>query len=629
MLNWNITDNEIEVVEKLLLPENCHFADDAKDVIRHWKSTDISACPGSGKTTVLLAKLKLISDRMPLENGAGICVLSHTNVAVNEIKSKLAEYADKIIGYPNFVGTIQSFIDKFITFPYLKSITEQPIQVVDDIMYAKYLYGLIHKNQVRYGKLFYFINMRYKKSGSQYKDIFDYFKDLYLVNGALYRKGEHNRLAKAESDSAKQYNMAKDELLLQRGILTYKDAYQYGMRALFQRKDLSSLLCKRFSYVFIDEFQDCDQIQRAVLSRVFDETKCCVFRIGDPDQAIYSGDRDNPEDWKPSENALQIASSNRYSQEIANVLSPLKSDKCDICSLRGEMGVTPTLIIYDDNTQNRVINAFVFLLDKYELTDPNGIYKAIGWIKKESAAGIKIGDYWEDYSATDKSKSENRYWGMVEDICEELKHGKLYKVENIIRRMMCMIVNYLGCKDSEGHSFTSSSIKKILDNKYHRIYREKVLALTVLPEYGLTQIDSIIREMVNTILKKDEPIDIFSKLPKYFMDEIYKTKSSSNNCYTFNGRNIQFSTIHKVKGETHDATLYLETEIQRSSDLKRVFPYYNGTKLGTSPLYNYSRKCAYVGFSRPRKLLCVAIHENTYEQSGNAFSSWGIYDCRI
>ena len=123
MLDWNITDNEIEVVEKLLLPENCHFADDAKEVIRHWKSTDISACPGSGKTTVLLAKLKLIADRMPLENGTGICVLSHTNVAVNEIRLKLTEYADKITSYPNFVGTIQSFIDKFITFPYLKSIT--------------------------------------------------------------------------------------------------------------------------------------------------------------------------------------------------------------------------------------------------------------------------------------------------------------------------------------------------------------------------------------------------------------------------------------------------------------------------------------------------------------------------
>ena len=66
MMDWNITDNEIEVVEKMLLPENCHFADDAKEVIRHWKSTDVSACPGSGKTTVLLAKLKLIADRMSL-----------------------------------------------------------------------------------------------------------------------------------------------------------------------------------------------------------------------------------------------------------------------------------------------------------------------------------------------------------------------------------------------------------------------------------------------------------------------------------------------------------------------------------------------------------------------------------
>lgn len=626
MLDWNITDNEIEVVEKLLLPENCHFADDAKEVIRHWKSTDISACPGSGKTTVLLAKLKLIADRMPLENGTGICVLSHTNVAVNEIRLKLTEYADKITSYPNFVGTIQSFIDKFITFPYLKSITEQPIQVVDNIMYAKHLYGLIYKNMARYKQLFCFIKMRFYKSGSQYKDIFDYIKDLYLVNGDLYRIGEYKSLASSKSDSAIQYKKAKEELLLSHGILTYKDAYQYGMLALFQRKDLPSLLCKRFSYVFIDEFQDCSQMQREVLSCIFDKRKCCIFKIGDPDQAIYVGDKDNPVDWKPSENALHIASSNRYSQEIANVLSPLKSGKHDICSLRGEIGVTPTLIIYDDNTRNYVIDAFVFLLNKYGLTDPNGIYKAIGWIKKESSKGIKIGDYWKDYNATDKLQSENSYWGMIESICEVLQQGKLYKSESIIRKLMCIIVNYLGCKDSDGHSFTYSSIKKILDGKYHNIYHEKILAMACLAEYVLEEVNRIIREMVNDIFGRD---DIFERLPKYFMGESVKNKSKiSNNICIFNGRKIQFSTVHKVKGETHDATLYLETETKGSSDLRRVLPYLKGTKPGTSQIYNYSRKCVYVGFSRPKKLLCVAMHENTYNQSGNAFSSWGIFDCK-
>lgn len=625
MLDWNITDNEIEVVEELLLPENCHFADDAKKVIRYWKSTDISACPGSGKTTVLLAKLKLIADRMPLENGAGICVLSHTNVAVNEIKSKLTEYADRITSYPNFVGTIQSFIDKFITFPYLKSITNQPLQVVDDIMYAKYIYKLLQKEITKYKKLYNLINMRFDKGEAKYEDIFDFIKDLYLKNGDLYQRGSYKSLAKAGSDSATQYHKAKDELLLEHGIFTYKDAYQYGMYVISQRRDLSSLLCKRFCYVFIDEFQDCDQIQREVLSSIFNKTKCCVFKIGDPDQAIYINDRENPEDWKPSEPTLHIASSNRYSQEIADILSPLKSDKQRICSLRGKVGIPPTVIIYNDDTRNHVIGAFVFLLDKYGLTDPNGIYKAIGWIKNESAKGIKVGDYWEGYNATDKLKSENRYWGIIDSICEELKQGKLYKAENLVSRLMYMIVNYLDCKNSKGQYFTYSSIKKILDSTYHQIYREKVISLTCLDEYEPTLIDHIIREMVNEIFAKD---DVFNRLPKDFMEKNDKNKTkSSNNVCIFNGRKIQFSTVHKVKGETHDATLYLETETKNSSDLKRVLPYLNGTKPGTSQLYSYSRKCVYVGFSRPRKLLCVAIHKDTYDKNKNAFKSWEIHCC--
>ena len=82
-MEWEIKDSEIKEVERLLLPDGCHFAEDALQVIRHWDSVDVSACPGSGKTTVLLAKLKLLVDRMPLNNGAGICVLSHTNVAIN------------------------------------------------------------------------------------------------------------------------------------------------------------------------------------------------------------------------------------------------------------------------------------------------------------------------------------------------------------------------------------------------------------------------------------------------------------------------------------------------------------------------------------------------------------------
>ena len=139
-----ISDAEIRTVEELLLPAGCEFPEDARTVIRCWESRDVAACPGSGKTTVLLAKLKLLADRMPLDNGSGICVLSHTNVAVNEIKEKMAEYAGKLMSYPNYVGTIQSFIDKFVTIPYLKRKIGKSVQPVDNRTYAEHLYHIIY-----------------------------------------------------------------------------------------------------------------------------------------------------------------------------------------------------------------------------------------------------------------------------------------------------------------------------------------------------------------------------------------------------------------------------------------------------------------------------------------------------
>ena len=58
MSDLNITNEEFNTVEKLLLPDGCNFPDDAKQAIMYFDSTDIVACPGSGKTTALLCKTK-------------------------------------------------------------------------------------------------------------------------------------------------------------------------------------------------------------------------------------------------------------------------------------------------------------------------------------------------------------------------------------------------------------------------------------------------------------------------------------------------------------------------------------------------------------------------------------------
>ena len=58
-------------------------------------SRDFNAVPGSGKTSLLAAKLLLLAKKWP-HSHKGICILSHTNVAREEITRRLARLLDEI-----------------------------------------------------------------------------------------------------------------------------------------------------------------------------------------------------------------------------------------------------------------------------------------------------------------------------------------------------------------------------------------------------------------------------------------------------------------------------------------------------------------------------------------------------
>ncbi len=285
MAEWDITENDIQRTESVLLPRGCNFADDAKAVIRCWESKDVSACPGSGKTTVLLAKLKLLADKMPLNNGAGVCVLSHTNVAVNEIKSRLSDCADKLMAYPNYIGTIQSFIDRFVTMPYIRQKYGRTVQPVDDAIYAEHLLQVINSGQSP--QLRYLVDNQYSANNAIYKNKVAFVKALSLDDaGNLRLQNQRRPLAGSTTKSAEQFAAAQQTVLFTNGLIRYRDTYPLAREAILSLSDeYTNLFSERFKYVFIDENQDCSDDQREALSRLFDSTKCCVMRIGDPDQA--------------------------------------------------------------------------------------------------------------------------------------------------------------------------------------------------------------------------------------------------------------------------------------------------------------------------------------------------------
>jgi len=66
-----ITKEDIKYAEKIFLPEGNKFDQKRKKVIKCLESKDIVACPGSGKTTALLAKLAI--SVQPPKYGEYVC----------------------------------------------------------------------------------------------------------------------------------------------------------------------------------------------------------------------------------------------------------------------------------------------------------------------------------------------------------------------------------------------------------------------------------------------------------------------------------------------------------------------------------------------------------------------------
>lgn len=637
MVEWEISNQDIESTEKLLLPEGAHFPEDARNVIRCWHSADVTACPGSGKTTVLLAKLKLLVDRMPLENGAGICVLSHTNVAVDEIRKRLSGYSDKLLSYPNYIGTIQSFVDKFVTMPYLRNIAGRNVQAVDNLTYAQHMLNRM-QNNAKYRALD-FVTKNSFETGGQFTERLEHIQALYIRDdGALCVGKQKRALAGADKPSVKQFNVLIADLLKYEGIMRYQDAYSYAKTAVDALPETyTDLFSSRFQYVFIDEYQDCDSIQRQAIAAIFNSTKCTVIKIGDSDQAIYNSSEDKTPDWVPQDDFLPIMTSCRYSQEIADVICKLKKDNKNIITFAGKTGVKPVLLIFDLEKIDRVISGFINALETHGLHDNKGIYKAIGAIRKKDSSGLSIGSYWSEFDGSAKKQSEYNYWVLLDDITASLLDGNLYKVERIVRKLLCRILHYAKVRHPvSGKEYSVATIKRLLEDEYREIYRQWIYEMSRLQNMERETIDCLMRQKINELLKIMNPQadDIFDCLPEYFLDkvaDVSQTEKSEKNIFIdpIRGRRIEFDTIHGVKGETHDATLYLETDRQGASDLNRILPYYGVGKLGSSNLFDYSRKLAYVGMSRPKKLLCVAMQAKTYEKSKGVFTAdWEIIDLR-
>ena len=141
----DVTDDDIEWVCALMGLDS--FDAPRREFLKRRTTVDLSACPGSGKTTLIVAKLAILARKWP-HRTKGICVLSHTNVAREQIEHRLGRtvVGQRLLSYPHFIDTIHGFVNRFLALPWLYS-NGYPSPTIDDDVTTAYRRGVLEPKE--------------------------------------------------------------------------------------------------------------------------------------------------------------------------------------------------------------------------------------------------------------------------------------------------------------------------------------------------------------------------------------------------------------------------------------------------------------------------------------------------
>ena len=323
-----IDDIHIAESERLLIGDN-HFDQERLKFIRSLDSCDLLAVPGSGKTTALQAKLYCLSKLRPYSAINGILVLSHTNAAVDEIKKKLSKVCPNLFEHPNFVGTIQDFVDSYLAIPYYNSKHSNSISRIDTAIYKEEFLKSFQTKWIRNDKVWSW----YKYNGiEQAKN----FGIKVTVDGQFipwnYTRQKEFKVASTKPPKTWKGNEDKNRKhilkilcdlkmhMFERGILSYDDCYVLAQIYINRCPRIKSILRKRFKYVFIDETQDLQEHQLEIMDQLFCEDSVCFQRIGDVNQSIFHVGSDSTDcAWKPRK-VQTFNNSMRLTSPVASIV---------------------------------------------------------------------------------------------------------------------------------------------------------------------------------------------------------------------------------------------------------------------------------------------------------------------
>lgn len=315
----------------------------------------VEAGPGSGKTRALVARFLADAERCD----GGVALLSFTNSAVDEVRARSGVSAAGITKAPNYVGTLDSFLHRFILTP-----------------------------------------VAIKRSGRRpvYRDTWDFLPDqlrivrprdvpgMGLPLAAFLPDGDDSvkldvdaldgpqRKYLGDVEAAGQLAAAEVEANARiRGLMrggTFDATWaRWAVGAVLRSsrgEDILDRLATRFEALLVDEMQDCNDIELDLLKQLSAKGVTTLV-VADPDQAIYEFRGSKPElflghrDSMPPEARVDLSENYRSTAAICAAVTALRAAGVSAIEPAVDAPCCPVYVLRGSTDEQRA--KFLELLD--------------------------------------------------------------------------------------------------------------------------------------------------------------------------------------------------------------------------------------------------------------------------
>ncbi|HDR9483240.1 TPA: ATP-dependent helicase [Burkholderia aenigmatica] len=615
---------------------------------------DFEACPGSGKTTLLVAKLAVLAMRWPSRQ-QGICVLSHTNAARNEISAKLSSSAAgvSLTRYPHFVGTIHAFVNEYLALPWLRSKGIE-VRCIDTRIAVAKRWSLLPANR------------RWALQQANLSETCLIYDQTDFGGGMTGRFGPQTPTYQAIIDARRR----SSEL----GYFCFDEMFVWACELLDRHPETIPMLRRRFPLVFIDEAQDNSEAQSALLHRIFcsGDAPSRRQRFGDSNQAIYgsAGQSGATTDQFPGAVVHPMPRSYRFGQNLADQVKGLGVTPHALIGAGppDHLSADPkasVIFLFDDGSVQKVLERYgQHLLDSFDATVlKSGVFTAVAGVHEPGdddriprAMGHYVPSY--DPACVRKESTPNSFAQYLARARFEMAgSGNTDRLINAVAAALLAASELAGAP--YGASARKSPHRRVVEMLGDSDARGEYLALQeiILTHQGditpalcaaaaQAHIEAVLRQLSGAeVLGEDVATFLAPPQAQAVAEAEAAIAARTDNLFAYPPDapqvHIRLSSIHAVKGETHTATLVLDS-FYHAHHLSELKPWLLGTKSGGFSTNARGRQVPegtrmlgrlrlhYVAMTRPTHLLCLAMRKDAFgrgELDMLMGRGWTVIDC--